>query len=111
MSTNERPGIDRGYGFTLEFELQKADVSPEVVAGTRATWKIAASAEAATALLTKADLEPETVRGKSVVTLELSGAETETLSPGQYYHQLAVTPDGGVPKIYFRGWLPVRERL
>jgi hypothetical protein len=110
MSTIDRASIDRGYGFPLEFELQKADGSPEVVSGTVATWKLGASAESAV-LITKVGLVPSTVRGKTVVALELSAEETGGLAPGQYYHQLAVTLSAGQPRIYARGWLTVKDRL
>lgn len=111
MSTTERRSIDRGYGFPLEFDLQKADGSPEAVSGTTATWKLGASAEATVALVTRAGLIPATVAGKTIAALELTAEETEQLAPGQYYHQLAVTLSGGEPKIYLQGWLTVKDRL
>ena len=103
--------IDRGYGFLQPFDVQKADGSAEEVSGTLATWKLAQSETAAAALLTKADLSPASVSAKTIVSIELSGAETELLAPGQYYHQLAVALSGGTPRIYFKGWLTVKDRL
>lgn len=102
--------INRGYGFKLEFSLEKADGTAQVVSGTTATWKIAAS-QAGPVLIERAGITPSTVSGKTIAALALTALETKALVPGQYYHQLAVTLSGGEPEIHFKGWLAVEERL
>lgn len=45
------------------------------------------------------------------MAVTLSEADTESLQPGQYYHQLAVSLNGAPARIYLRGFLTVEDRL
>lgn len=103
--------IHRGFEHRLEFDVQKADNTAQVISGTTAVWKIAASDKAVAALLTKSDLVFSTVSGKSIATLTLTAEETAMLAAGQYFHQLAVTLQGGQPQPYFKGWITVSDSL
>lgn len=111
MSTGDRNTIDRGYGFQMEFELQRADATPETVSNTTAVWKLAASNTATEALITRIGLTASTVGGRTIVAVTLSEADTESLPAGQYYHQLAVSLNGAPARIYLRGFLTVEDRL
>lgn len=107
----DNKAIDRGYAFDHEFEMQKADRTPQVVDGTTAVWRLAASPDELEPLIEKA-LTPVSVSGKTLARLTLTAAETGLLTGKQYYHQLAVTlSDDGEPRIHFAGWIQVQDRL
>lgn len=103
--------VDRGYAFDRVFELEKADKTPQVISGTSAVWRLAASPDAAAPLIEKAGLVPVSSGGKTLLQLTLTKADTALLTEDQYYHQLAVTLSDGEPRIHFAGWLQVQARL
>lgn len=103
--------IDRGYEFTLEFDLQKLDKTSLPVSGAVATWRLAESNKAAAPLLERAGITPVSEGGKTIARVVLSGAETELLTGSQYYHQLSVAISGGEPNLFFSGWIQVEDRL
>lgn len=103
--------IDRGFGFDLEFLLQKRDGSPEESTGTTAVWKLGASDTAPEALLVREISSLTLESGQVLARVSLTAAETEALTPGQYYHQLAVTLAGDEPRLRVAAWIKVKDRL
>lgn len=93
--------IDKGYGFDASWTIDADDLT-----GASVVWKIARTREADAPLLTKT-----LSLSDSTATLSLTDEETETLEPGSHYHQLSVALSGGVPKIYYSGYITVLDRL
>lgn len=103
--------IDRGYAYDMEFELQAADGSVLPTTGVSGSWRLAASAGSAQALITKPISSAISEGGKTLARVSLSTSETEGLTLDQYYHQLSISVSGGEPRIYFAGFVRVAARL
>lgn len=102
----ENVEVPAGDKLNLHFKLYDESDLPLLIPGGSAVWKLATAVNAATALATKdtaGTLVLVLVGGVYQVTVPIVPADTKSLAPKIYYHELRVKDASGDPSTVFGG--------
>jgi hypothetical protein len=112
ITTSPRLSFNAGDSVSVQIAIYAAPGVPASLTAPTGDYLIAASATAASALISKtASFAKDNASGLWTMTAPLSSAETAGLAPGQLWHQARVTDTDGTTEIILSGSITVKPTI